>query len=278
MKKFLTLLGIATMAFHGAPALITVPKTFPTEGMNGNTATQKDQLSLLISRYQNDVVLLVNSPESYSEAIQNTKAAPATVDKLKALATSSGPLTLDSLASAVTALARQNPADAPAIVASALALLNDVPGGLSPENRESIGRAAINGLPENSGNQSRLVAIITGVTLKGVQQSLAPEVLKSLRDAAIAKASGTEAQAALALSVDEALVAEGIVSAYAASPEFLAFADNFATDQLEETNFSGDQGVITQGAVFSPGSAGSAGGQGSSGNQVPTPTPAPPAS
>lgn len=279
MKKIFTFLGIATLAFHGASALISVPKSFPTEGVNGNTATQKDQLSLLISRYQNDVVLLVNPEEAYSKTIQNTVAAPATVEKLKALATSSGPLTLDSLAAAVTALTRQNPADAPVIVASALALLNDVPGSLSPENRTAIGAAAITGLPDNANNQPRLVALIIGVTLKGTQQSLAPEVLKSLRDTAIAKVSGSEPQAALALTVDEALVAEGIVSAYTASTEFLALADNFANDQLAETTFSGDQGVINQGAVFSPGSAGSAGGQGNTGNQIqPTPTPAPPAS
>src|SRR6188474_3163500 len=77
MKKFLTLLGVAAISIQGASALISVPKDFPSEKVNGNSATNKDQLSTLVSRYRNDVVLLANPPEAYSKAVKNTVAAPA---------------------------------------------------------------------------------------------------------------------------------------------------------------------------------------------------------
>lgn len=276
MKKILTLLGVATLAVQGAYALISVPASFPTDGMNGNSATQKDQLSLLISRYQNDVVLLVNPPSEFSKDVLNIKPSPATSDKLKSLATTgNSKITVGSLASAVTAMVRQNPADAPTIVASATALLKTVPGGQSAENREEIARAAIKGLPEDLKNEPQLIAFIIGVAAEGMSTSGVASLVKSLRNFAIDSKPENQ-QSALALSVDEALVDAGILSPYNASPEFLVMVDNFAQGELGESFFSGDQGTINQGAVFAPGAAGSAGGSGSSGNQVnPSPTPAP---
>ncbi len=279
MKKIFLLFGLAAVSLPYALALITVPMDFPLGGVNGAQATDKEQLALLVSRYQNDVVLLVNPPDAYSKEIVNTVAVPATMAKLKSLGTSAGTLTVDSLANAVTALVRQNPSDSPAIVASAIEMLKELPGGQSPENRLKIARAALKGLPEDLKDATRLIALITGVSVKGLGQTAVASLVKSLRNSAIDNVP-TKEQAAFALAVDEALVNEGILSPYAGSPEFLVMADNFASDQLGETAFSGDQGVINQGAVFSPGSAGSAGGAGNTGNQgaEPTPTPPPPAS
>lgn len=276
MKKILTFLGVAALAVNGAYALISVPASFPVNGSSGGNATDKDQLALLVSRYQNDVVLLVNSPSDFSKDVQNVTATPAITDKLKNLATSGdSKLTAASLASAVTAMVRQNPADAPTIVASATALLKSVPGGQSPTNREEIARAAIKGLPDDLQNQPKLIAFIIGVAAEGLKSSEVASLVKSLRNFAIDSKPENQ-QPALALSVDEALVDAGILSPYNASPEFLVMVDNFAQGELGEAFFSGDQGTINQGAVFSPGAAGSAGGSGSSGNQVnPTPTPAP---
>ncbi len=279
MKKIFLLFGVAAMSIPYAFALITVPMDYPLGGVNGARATDREQLALLVSRYQNDVVLLVNPADSYSKEIVNTVAAPATMEKLKSLGASGGALTVDSLANAVTALVRQNPSDSPVIVASALALLKDLPGGQSPENRLKIARAAIKGLPDDLKDEARLIALITGVSVQGLGQTAVAAIVKSLRDFAIDDAPAKE-QAAFALAVDEAMVDEGILSPYAGSPEFLVMADNFASDQLADTFFSGDQGAINQGAVFSPGAAGSAGGAGNTGNQSaePTPTPPPPAS
>lgn len=276
MKKFFTILGVAALAVQGSYALISVPATFPLEKVNGSTATQKDQLALLVSRYQNDVVLLVNPPSAYAKAVQDVSAAPATMEKLQALGTSGNAnLTVTSLASAVTAMVRQNPGDAPTIVASAIELLKKVPGGQSVENREAIARAAIKGLPEDVKDESKIIAFIIGVAAEGMNASSVASLVKSLRNFAIDTAPEAQ-QPNLALSVDEALVDAGVLSPYTASPEFLVMADNFSEGQLAESFFSGDQGTINQGAVFSPGAAGSAGGSGSSGNQVPTPTPNPP--
>ena len=279
MKTYLTLLGLAILGIHGAFAVITVPTDFPMARVNGNTATDKDQVALLVSRYQNDVVLLVNPADAYSKEILNTAPSAATAEKLRALGSTAGNISVDSLSSAVTALVRQNPADAPTIVASAIDMLRGLPGGKSPENREKIARAAIQGLPDDVKDESRLIAFIIGVSVQGLGNTAVANLVKSLRNFAIGTAMESQ-QTALALSVDEALVDEGILSPYAGSPEFLALADTFASDQLADTFFSGDQGVINQGALFSPGAAGSAGGSGGAGNQViqPTPTPAPPAS
>jgi hypothetical protein len=83
-------------------------------------------------------------------------------------------------------------------------------------------------------------------------------------------------QAGQALALDQALVTAGILSPYTANPEFLVLANNFVANQLDETFFSGDQGVINQGWLI-PGAPGSAGGAGSTGNQIPNQDP-PPAS
>jgi hypothetical protein len=271
MKKIFTFLGIAVLAMQGAFALITVPASFPSNKVNGQTATQKDQLALLVARYQNDVVLLVNSASDFSSQVQNIKANPATMEKLKALATTGGNgLTADSLAAAVTALTRQNPADAAVIAASALELLKGVPAGQSPENRLLIARAAINGLPDNLNGRGNLIALIIGVTADDLAAPAVADLVKAAREFAIADVPQNQ-QADMALAVDEALLDLGVVSSFTAAPEFLALVDNFAESQLQETFFSGDQGVISQGAVFSPGATGSAGGSGNTGNQVEPP-------
>jgi hypothetical protein len=277
MKKILTFIGVAALAVQGAFALISVPASFPLEKVNGNSATGKDQLAMLVSRYQNDVVLLANPPSAYSKEVQAVAASPASTEKLKALGTTGGAkLSSDSLASAVSALVRQNPNDAPTIVASAVELLKSVPGGQSVINREKIAKAAIKGLPDDLKNEPKLIAFIIGVAAGGLNDTAVASLVKSLRDFSIDSAPEAE-QPTLALSVDQALVDAGVLSPYTASPEFLVMADNFAEGQLGETLFSGDQGTINQGAVLAPGAAGSAGGSGSAGNQInPTPTPQPP--
>ena len=268
MKKIFTFLGAAAFAVQGAFALISVPTSFPLDKVNGASATQKDQVAMLLSRYENDVVLLINPVTSYSKEVQAVNAVPATVDKLKALATSGGAtLTSDSISAAVAALVRQNPSDAPAIVASAIELLKGTPGGQSAENQEKLARSAIKSLPEGLTDEPKLITFIIGVSAENLKNAEVVELVKSLRNFAI-DSEPERQQPKQALALDEQLVNEGIVTSYAASPEFLAWADNFAQGQLAETFFSGDQGAIDQGAVFAPGSPGSPGGAGSTGNQI----------
>lgn len=293
-KSFLLLLAVAATAVPSAFALIAVPRDFPVESTNGDQATDRDRLDSLVAFYRNDVVLLANPEEAFSKEIREAAGAPSTREKLKTLATAGGvELTADSLAAATAALVRQNPADAMGIVASAMELLGENSRKISVEDRYLIARGAISGLPYELRERPALIANVIGVTVRGLKQIASTDLVRRLREFAIndsplgerdfkgavasAPAMGdaplNNSQSAFALALDEALVNAGILSPYAASPEFLAMASNFAADQLEETFFSGDQGVINQGAAFAPGAAGSAGGSGSSGNQ-PEPPPA----
>jgi hypothetical protein len=291
-KTLLLVIAAAAACVHSSMAVITIPRDFPLELTNGDQAVGNDHLAKLVSVYRNDVVLLANPEESYAKEIRETTGTPAIREKLQKLATAGGStLTADSLGAAAAALTRQNPADAPIIMASALELLNENPKKISLEDRYAIGRGVISGIPYVYKDRSALVASVVGVSARGLKQVATTDLLRRLRDFAINDFPAGERdfkggiaagdpplsgpQSAQALSLDEALVAAGILSPYTASPEFLVMANNFAADQLADTFFSGDQGAINQGAVFAPGSAGSAGGSGSSGNQInPEPPPA----
>lgn len=294
-------LGIfLTLAVSGSNtllALIAVPRDFPVESTNGAQANETDRLASLVSFYRNDVVLLANPEEAFAKEIREATGTPALREKLKSLATSGGaPLTADSLSAAAAALVRQSPLEAPVIMASAMELWTESTRRVSQEDRYLIARGAISGLPYDLKERPALIASIIGISALNLKQIASTDLVRRLREFAISDApygwadykgspaaplpAGdaplTPVQSGFALALDEALVAAGILSPYAASPEFLAMANDFASNQLEETFFSGDQGVINQGAVFSPGSAGSAGGPGNPGNQPPPP--APPAS
>ncbi len=294
-KSLLLLATVVVSGLHSAFALIAVPRDFPLELTNGDQATDRDRLATLVSFYRNDVVLLANPEEAFAKEIREAAGTPSTREKLKTLATAGGSeLTADSLAAATAALVRRSPADAMAITASAMELLQENSRKVSVEDRYLVARGAISGLPYELRERPSLIANIIGVSVRGLKQLASTDLVRRLRDFAIndspigerdfkgavtAVGAGplNNQQSAYALALDQALVNAGILSPYAASPEFLAMANNFASDQLEETFFSGDQGAINQGAVFSPGAAGSAGGSGNSGNQIgPTPPPPPP--
>ena len=274
MKKLLALFGVAALSIQGASGIITIPKDYPLDAANVGKATKKEQLAMLVSQYQNDVVLLANPFDSFSQEIQDTAPSADAVEKLRSLATAGGStLTVDSLASAVTAMVRLNPNSGSVILASAMEVVKDLPGAFSYENRIALGRAAIRGLPEGE-DKAKQTSMIIGTSVRGLKQMASTNIIRELRDFAIGEGS--------AYVLDQALVDAGILSAYVGSPEFLVMADNFAADQLDETFFSGDQGTINQGGVYAPGGQGSAGGSGGTGSQsggsTPTPTPPPPAS
>jgi hypothetical protein len=291
-KTFLLAVTAAAACLHTSFALITIPRDFPLELTNGDQAVGNDHLGKLVSVYRNDVVLLANPEEAFAKEIREATGSDAIREKLQKLATAGGSeLTADSLGAAAAALTRQNPADAPVIMASAMELLSDNPKKVSLEDRYTVARGVISGIPYTLKDRSAIIASVVGISARGLKQVASTDLVRRLRDFAIndypagerdfkgAVASAgdpplTGQQAAQALSLDEAFVAAGILSPYTASPEFLAMANTFAADQLAETFFSGDQGVINQGAVFSPGAAGSAGGSGTSGNQLPDPPPA----
>ncbi|GEM_PF-1309409 len=286
---------MATVALQSGFAVIKVPRDFPLELTNGDEAAGRDHLAKLVAVYRNDVVLLANPEEAFAKEIREMTGTPAFREKLlKLAAAGGGQLSAESLGTAAAALTRQNPDEAPRIMASALELLSEGSRPVSVEDRSVVGRGVISGIPYNLKNRPELIASVIGVGARGLKQTASTDVVRRLREFAIydypigerdfkgddpASPSGsqslTSTQAAQALALDQALVDAGILSPYVATPDFLVMADNFAADQLEETFFSGDQGVINQGAFFAPGSPGSAGGAGSSGNQInPQPPPA----
>lgn len=290
------LLAVAAAAcLQSSHAVITIPRDFPLELTNGDESVNTNHLARLVSVYRNDVVLLSNPEESFAKEIREAKGTPALREKLQSLATAGGSkLTADSLAAAAAALARQNPADVPLIMASALEVLSEDPRHVSLEDRYTVARGVIGGLPYDLKERPALVASAVGIAARGLKHVPTTDLVRRLRDFAIhdyptgdsntrETVAGTNGatgpalsslQAGQALALDEAFVTAGILSPYTANPEFLVLANNFAADQLEETFFSGDQGVIDQGAVFAPGSPGSPGGAGSTGNQIPEPPPA----
>lgn len=286
------LAAVIAASLQSASAIIAIPRDFPLESTNGDQLLGRDRLSELVSMYRNDVVLLANPEEAYARSIRETVGNPATREKLKNMATAGGSaLTADSLAAATAALVRQSPAEAPVIMASAMDVLQESSKKVSTEDRYLVGRAAISGLPYELQNRPALIASIIGIAGRDMKHVAIADLVRRLRDFAIGDfpvgerdfkggiaGNGPAGQSPTqALALDQALVDAGILSPYAANPEFLVLANNFAADQLEETFFSGDQGVINQGAIFNPGAAGSAGGSGNSGNQInPTPTPPPP--
>lgn len=266
----------ATVCLQSSFAVLTVPRDFPLDLTNGDQAVGNNHIAKLVSVYQNDVVLLANPEESFSRDIREAAGTPELREKLQQLAAAGGsPVTPESLGQAAAALTRQNPENAPTIMASALELLNANPSKISLEDRYAVARGVISGLPDDLRNHADLVASVVGISARGLKQVSTTELVRRLRDFAIndtpAGSAGntlTGPLAAYAQGLDEAMVAAGILSPYTATPEFLVLAENFANDQLAETFFSGDQGVINQGAAFAPGAAGSAGGSGSTGNQV----------
>lgn len=285
-RTFLLSVTAAAACLHSSFALITIPRDFPLELTNGDQAVGNDHLGKLVSVYRNDVVLLANPEESFAKEIRETTGTPAIREKLQKLATAGGSeLTAEALGAAAAALTRQNPADAPVIMASAMELLNENPKKISLEDRYTLGRGVVSGIPFTLKDRAPLIASVVGVGARGLKPVASTDLVRRLRDFAIndypagerdfkgAVASAgdpplTGPQSAQALALDQAFVTAGILSPYTASPEFMVMANNFAAGELADTFFSGDQGTINQGAVFAPGAAGSAGGSGSSGNQV----------
>jgi hypothetical protein len=281
-RAVLLTVAAATACLQSSFAVLTVPRDFPLDLTNGDNAANGNQIAKLVSVYRNDVVLLANPEENFAKEIREAVGTPELRDKLRQLASASGSqVTAESLGQAAAALTRQNPENAPIIMAAAMELLAQDPRSISIEDRYAVARGVISGLPDELKNHADLVAAVVGVSARGLKQIATTDLVRRLRDFAINDLPGasgeglTSTQAGYALNLDAAMVEAGILSPYTATPEFLAMADNFANDQLAETFFSGDQGVINQGAVFAPGAAGSAGGSGGTGNQInPEPPPA----
>lgn len=303
-KKSLLVLAALALCVQSAPALITIPLDFPLGSSSTSPSAERSHLEKLVSVYRNDVVLVANPEESFAKEIREQVGTPATREKLTNLATAGGSeLTPDSLAAAAAALTRQNPTEAPVVMASAMELLTEKLGKVSVDDRYLVGRGVISGIPYNQPQRHQLVSAVIGVGARGLKVAKSSDLLRRLREYAIndlpfkerdfkepdfksGNAPGSSPtmgpqQAAEALALDQALAEDSIIGSYMADPQFLTMANNFATEQMADTFFSGDQGTINQGQIFTPGAAGSAGGSGSSGSQLspnPKPTPKPPAS
>lgn len=283
MKKVLSCMVVAVLMTQGAWALISVPRDFPTSyiGSNGEVGG-KAQLPSLVAYYQNDVVLLANPEKQYSETIQKTTANPDLVKQLEAAAKASGgKLSEEALANAVTAMVQKTPDLGPQIVASALYILGDIPGGLSGENREMIAKAAILGMPDRKKDTPLLTARIIGVALRGTENGSTPGLVRTLRAFAIAGLSNGETEsdklADVALDLDEAMMAEGIVSPYGATEDFLRLArERYRDGGIELVGGDGGSGIGFGGFGGSAGSGnGGNGGPTPTPNPTPTPTPTP---
>jgi len=273
MKKAFSLLAAVILVAQGAQAMISVPRDFPTSYIGDNGEVKgKSQLPSLVAYYQNEVVLLANPEKQYSETIQKTVANPDITKKLEAAAAANGKLSEEALAAAVTKLVQENPELAPQIVASALYILGDIPGGLSSENRKMIAQAAILGVPKGKKDTPLLTARIIGVALRGTENGTTPALVRSLRTFAIASISdGTapDKTADSALDLDQAMIAEGILSPYGATDDFLRLARDWDPDPQQVVDFG------APGNAAALGGFGGSGGGGSNGDTIPTPTPEP---
>ncbi len=280
---------MAAVCLQGSFAIIAIPRDYPLETTGDGPMSDRDRLSQLVSLYRNDVVLLANPEESYVREIREMDGTSPIREKLKALATGGGAgLSADSIAASTAAMVRQDPTNTAVIMASAMDLLEEMPGKASVEDRYLVGRAAIGGLPHDFRQRTELTAFIIGIAARDLKMAAITDLVRRLREYAIGDIPAGERDfkdtvaggvpssrdSAYSLALDQALVEAGILSPYAASPEFLVLANNFASEQLAETFFSGDQGTINQGGVMSGGSAGGASGSGSGGQITPPPPPA----
>ncbi len=269
---------MVALAAPSARAIVVIAADYPTAPASGATASNKSQLSQLVALYQNDVALLANSDKNYSEVIRKTKPDSAVQDKLRKLAAEDGgALTVESLALAVTAMIKATPENSNVILASAIALLVDLPGGPSQENRVVLGKAALLGVPREQSRSSYHVALIIGVSASGLEQSDITKTVIALRRFALGDLPDSR-QIDDAVTLDGALVTEGILSPNAATEEFVMLARDFSPFGAETDagssdsggEFSGSQGAINQG-----GSTGAGGGSGNTSDSDPTPTPTP---
>lgn len=251
--------------------------------------SDRDRLSQLVSLYRNDVVLLANPEESYAREIREMAGTSPIREKLKALATGGAAgLSADSIAAATAAMVRQDPSNAAAIMASAMDLLEEMPGKASVEDRYRVGSSAIGGLPQDFRRRTELTAFIIGISVRDLKMTSITDLVRRLREYAIGDLPAGERDfkdavagsipsnrdSGYSLALDQALVDAGILSPFAASPDFLVLANNFSSEQLAETFFSGDQGTINQGGLMPGSSAGGASGSGSGGQIPPPPPPA----
>lgn len=278
MNKFALTAAVLALLFLGQPranAIIVVATDFPTEngGVGLGQATSKSQLSDLVGLYSNDVALLVASDENYSDAIKETVPNSAIEEELRKRALAgSDSLTMQSLASAVSEMVRAAPQNAPLIMASAIALLSDLPGGDSPANRITLAQTALLAIPPDQPNGADYAARVIGVTAKGQKGGEVAQTVISLRDFSTSGVP-VDQQVASTLSLDEALVSEGVLRPTIATPEFVTLAQAYSTAPVPATGFSGDQGVTNAGGFG--GFGGSSGGSGNSGGNNPSPTPTP---
>lgn len=281
MNKFAVLVVVLALLILGQPqasAIIIISSDYPMGGVSGEMgqATNKAQLSELIALYNNDVALLINPEEVYSKAIKEALPDPETEKKLRdrASARSDG-LTLQSLSAAVSDMVKASPQDAHLIMASAIAMLSELPGGDSADNRITLAQTALLAISPQVKDGPQYAALIIGVAAKGQNSAELARTVIALRDFANSGVPRDQ-QIGSIIVLDEAMVAEGILRPVMATPEFVGWARAYAatTPVSDNSGFSGDQGATTTGGLG--GFGGSSGGSGNSGsNPTPTPTPTP---
>jgi len=279
MNKLAASAAILALLILGQPkaeAVIVVAADYPITGESAETgqAASKSQLSELIGLYNNDVALLINPTENFSQAIKDAVADPAIEKELLQLAlANSDQLTLQSLSAAVSDMVAAAPQNAHIIMASAIAMLSNLPGGDSPANNITLAQTALLAISPTEEKGADYAALVIGVAAKGQKPAEAARTVIALRAFASSGLS-PERQVATTLALDKALVSEGVLQVTMATPEFSTLAQAFATTPPpNDSEFSGDQGAITTGGG---GFGGSSGGTGNnSGQQTPTPTPTP---
>jgi hypothetical protein len=276
-----------------ASAVIRVQRDYPLQSTNGDLVGEQDRLALLVSLYRNDVVLLANPEEAFAKEIRETSGNTATMDKLRSLSATNGEkLSAGALATSVAAVVRQNPQNAAMVVASGLEMLSNDYKGLTLDERFTIASGGIKGIPYEVKNRPQLVAAIIGVAVRGLKTSESTKLVRQLREFTIFDTpfSGVDSKggyasvpsaapegdtldgekAGIALALDQALVEAGILSPYAANPQFIAMASNFVSDQQAEPFFFQNGGSLGP-PLFSPGGPGAPGSPGEPGNQPPEP-------
>jgi len=281
MKKSGAILGAIVLLSFGTPqahAVVIVTADYPmNEVKGGPKATDKGQLSQLVSLYENDVALMANSDKDYSKAISEAKSDPAVEAELQKLA---GTLTLESLADAVATLVKATPENSLVIMASAVNLMANLEGGLSTENRVVLGKAALLAIPDGTEKSAFYAALIVGVAAKGQEQADITKTVITLRNFSLSDLPESKLVDGAGI-LDAALVKEGILTPIAATEAFVALAQTFNNTPAGEVPLgaipaddvsTGDQGVTNTGPSTGGASGGSGGG---GGNPTPTPTPTP---
>jgi len=243
-----------------------LPKTAP------ETTADPAQLSNLIALYKNNIALLINPEKDFSKSLQDIPVDPALIEKLRELALANGgDLTVENLAEAVGLLSAETPQRTPAIVAAAIALLEKVTGGNSLENRIVLAKAALINIPPGEKQAPTLAAQVIGQAVQGGNQKDLAAAVLALRGFFLADFPADE-QTDAVVSLDQALVSEGILAVVLAAEEFADKARTTLNNPDSDAPTSGDPDPVNDGTA---GAFGGSGGGSSNSGATPTPSPTP---